>query len=80
MFLLELINRKTEMTLDIMQRIDHDYNMTVDPNPEVKQRWYPLSIGLGYFTAFDAAHDFVSAQGRMKYINPIYQALWDYGY
>jgi len=68
------------MTLELMERIDKDLNITMDTNPEVKQRWYPLSIGLGYFVAFEPAHTFVSVQGRMKYLNPIYQALWDYGY
>jgi len=71
-FLLELINRKKEMTLELMERIDRDLNITMDTNPEVKQRWYPLSIGLGYFVAFEPAHTFVSVQGRMKYLNPIY--------
>ena len=59
----------------IIERIDADLRITADPNPEVKQRWYPLGIALGYQFVFEPAHTFVSVQGRMKYLNPIYQTL-----
>jgi hypothetical protein len=39
-----------------------------------------MGIALGYNPVFEPSHTFVSVQGRMKYLNPIYQALWDYGY
>jgi leukotriene-A4 hydrolase len=68
------------MTIAIMQRIDADLNVTNDIDPEVKQRWLTLSIAMGYMPAFEQAHEFVSVQGRMKYINPIYQALIRNGY
>jgi len=79
-FLLEFLARLSEMTPDIIFRIDRDLNITGDPNPEVKQRWYPLAIYVGYFPAFQSAHDWVSSQGRMKYINPVYKALNRYGF
>jgi hypothetical protein len=43
-----------------MERIDNDLKVTEDPNPEVNQRWFPLSIALGYLKAFDYAHAFIS--------------------
>lgn len=79
-FLLELLARQSEVTLAIMQRIDADLNITNDANPEVKQRWFPLAIAVSYYPAFQPAHIFVSVQGRMKYINPIYLALIRNGY
>jgi hypothetical protein len=27
-----------------MEKLDSDLKITIDPNPEVKQRWYPLGI------------------------------------
>ena len=63
------------MTLDILKKIDEDLGATADPNPEVKQRWLPLCLMLRYQPAYDAAHKFVSSQGRLKYLTPVYQAL-----
>ena len=80
LFLLELIKRQDEVSIELMTRIDADLNITMDLDPEVKQRWYPMGIEIGYLPVFDQAHEFVSVQGRSKYLNPIYQSLWDYGY
>jgi len=74
-FLTRLVARKADMTLAIMARIDSDLNVTVAKNPELGEQWFPLSIFMKYSTAFDAAHHYVSYQGRMKYILPVYTAL-----
>lgn len=68
------------MTLTLLERIDNDLKITVSIDPEINQRWFPLSIALGYQYAFEYAHKFISWQGRMKYLSPVYQTLWDYGY
>jgi len=57
--------------------IDSDLNITAGPDPEVKQRWLPLGLKLKYDPSYDAAHTFVSVQGRTKYLSPMYQALMD---
>jgi leukotriene-A4 hydrolase len=38
-------------------------------------QWFPLCISMGYNAVIDNAANWVSSQGRMKYINPIYTAL-----
>ena len=58
--------------IDILKKIDEDLGATADPNPEVKQRWLPLCLMLRYQPAYDAAHNFVSSQGRLKYLTPVY--------
>jgi len=63
-----------------MTDIDSYYNCTGDPNPEVKQRWYPLGISLNYVDVIEPSHQFVGSMGRLKYLTPIYQALQDYGH
>jgi len=73
-----LLDAKDQCTHAILDKIDADLKATADPNPEVKQRWLPLCLSLQYQTdgaAYEAAHDFVSAQGRLKYLTPQYQAL-----
>lgn len=63
----------------ILTRIDADFEVSVDPNPEVKQRWLPTGLTVDYDPVFEPAHDFVSAQGRLKYLTPIYAALENSG-
>ena len=67
------------MTLPILSLVDSDFSVTADPNPEVKQRWLPLGLSLQYNPAYDAAHEFVSSQGRLKYLTPVYQSLQQTG-
>jgi leukotriene-A4 hydrolase len=61
----------------IMTKIDDDLKITSSLDPECKQRWYPLGINVKYDPVMAPAHTFISSQGRMKYLTPIYQALLD---
>lgn len=79
MFIERLIKDKSLLTLDIMKKVDEDYNLTTSLNPELKQRWYPLGIGMNYTDVIEPAHTFISSVGRAKYLTPIYQALLDNG-
>jgi len=74
-FLNRLMARIGDLSYKIMARIDADLNCTIAKNPEIGQRWFPMSIQLRYEVAYDNAHAYVSRQGRMKYILPVYQAL-----
>jgi leukotriene-A4 hydrolase len=56
-----------------------DLNVTYELNPEIGQRWFPLTITLKYQQALDKAHHFVSYQGRLKYLQPVYRALVNSG-
>jgi len=61
--------------LALLDRIDADYAVTADPDPEVKQRWLPMGLTLNYEPSYDAAHTWVSSMGRCKYLTPVYSAL-----
>ena len=65
------------MTTQILARVDADLNVTGTVDPECKRVWFPLGILKGYTPVLEAAHTFISTQGRMKYLMPIYQALLD---
>ena len=68
-----------DVTPAILTRIDADLNITGTLDPEVKSRWFPLGITKDYDPVTEPAHTFVSVQGRMKYLTPIYQALVNAG-
>lgn len=71
----------TKVNTAILSRIDNDLHCTNDTDPEVKQRWYPTCLyvsgisGSNYTAAYDPAFSWISSQGRMKYINPVYNSL-----
>jgi leukotriene-A4 hydrolase len=58
-----------------MAKVDADLNVTNAKNPENGQRWFPLAIQTKYEPAYERAQYYVSYQGRMKYILPVYTAL-----
>ncbi len=43
-FLDRLVELSDSVTYKTMAKIDKDLNVTLDPNPEVGQRWFPLAI------------------------------------
>lgn len=55
--------------------LDAAYRFTGTPNPELAQRWYPLTVRSGYTTARPAMAKFLSRVGRRKIVMPIYKAL-----
>jgi len=63
------------LTIEIMDKVDADLNVTNTVDPECKNIWFPLGIRMGYSDVLAPARTFVSTQGRMKYLSPIYSAL-----
>jgi leukotriene-A4 hydrolase len=59
-FLNRLQARQSEVTLKLLAKIDADLSVTMAPNPEIGQRWFPLSIALKYNQALDQANHYVS--------------------
>ena len=74
-FLDKLVSLSNFVTPKILARIDADLNVTLDINPEVGQRWFPLSIQLTYNVVLPTAKKYVQSIGRQKYIIPVYTAL-----
>lgn len=70
-----LSSHQSEFGIDVLSLVDSDYGTTADPDPEVKQRWLPLGLRMQYQPAYDAAHTWVSTQGRCKYLTSVYTAL-----
>lgn len=64
-----------KVTPELLTKIDADLNITGTLDPECKQRWFPMGIKIGYAPTKEPAHTFISSQGRMKYLTPIYKAL-----
>jgi len=71
------MHKDTTLNIAILTKIDEDLKLTSTLNPEIKQRWYPLGIRMGYTAVVEPAHTMISSVGRAKYLTPIYKALLD---
>lgn len=76
---LENLTYNKGVNAHILAKIDNDLNITETKDPECKQRWFPIGIKNGYKPVMEKAHEFISSQGRLKYLNPIYRALVETG-
>lgn len=55
--------------------LDAAFHFNGTPNPEIAQRWYPLTVRSGYTAARPNIAQFLIAIGRRKLIMPTYSAL-----
>ncbi len=58
-----------------MAELDAAFRFSGTPNPEIAQRWYPLTVRSGYTSARPEIEKFLIAIGRRKLIMPIYAEL-----
>lgn len=58
-----------------LAELDAVFHLTGTANPELAERWYPLTIRSGYLAARPAMKEFLKTVGRRKVIKPVYEAL-----
>lgn len=80
--LVQIAERLNESSSDINQKLlamSQIYKMASISNCEVKHKWIMLGLKAHFADIIPEAINFVSTYGRMKYIVPIYRALyqWD---
>ena len=63
------------LTSTQMAELDAAFRFSGTPNPEIAQRWYPLTVRSGYTSARPEIEKFLIAIGRRKLIMPIYAEL-----
>lgn len=55
--------------------IDSLYQLSQSPNAEIATQWYVIAIEQQYEPAFEPMERFLKFTGRMKFLEPIYEAL-----
>jgi hypothetical protein len=63
----------------VQTRIDNDLDITGDTDPEVLQRWFTIALYNSYSPAYTPIQNWVSSQGRTKYMQPIFDACSEMG-
>lgn len=52
------------------------YSLDVSKNAEIRAAWYKLAIAAEDSAILPLVTDFLKSQGRMKYLRPLYRALY----
>ncbi|HWR95440.1 MAG TPA: leukotriene A4 hydrolase C-terminal domain-containing protein, partial [Arenimonas sp.] len=63
------------LSAEQLQDLDAAFTFTGTANPEIAQRWYPLTVRSGYLEARPAMEAFLLKIGRRKLIIPTYTEL-----
>jgi len=56
--------------------LDGEFDLTGQGNSEILCNWLSIAVGSGYEPSYDRVRSFLGDVGRMKYLKPLYQALY----
>ncbi len=62
--------------LDRLALLDERFGLTRSQNAEIRVAWLTLAVASGYEAALPAVEDVLGRVGRMKYLRPLYVALF----
>eukprot|EP00753_Platysulcus_tardus_P004962 PLAT12798.1.p2 GENE.PLAT12798.1~~PLAT12798.1.p2 ORF type:complete len:689 (+),score=370.56 PLAT12798.1:38-2068(+) len=77
--LLDYLLLKTEdkpLSPPVLSKMDSFYNFTDSGNSEIRFRWQLMNIAAGVESIVPHVEAFLGSQGRMKYVRPLYRALY----
>ncbi|RYH25594.1 hypothetical protein EON65_15420 [archaeon] len=78
-FLEEFINHTlpegTNYSLELLNKMDAAYNFTSSHNSEIMFRWQTLCLRSNMESILPYVVSFITSQGRMKFIRPLYRAM-----
>jgi len=77
MFLDQLLvlSEAKPLSHDVLASIDKNYSFTPSRNSEIRFRWYTLCIKAGQTSIHPHVVQFLTEQGRMKFVRPLYREL-----
>ena len=75
-FLEDILSKSPKgLSLSTLKQLDGLYGLTPIRNSEIRMAWLSLSLTSKDPSSFPAVEEFVSEQGRMKFIRPLYRLL-----
>jgi leukotriene-A4 hydrolase len=75
-FLDKLVSAAQPLPIETLKAIDSLYNLTASKNSEIRFRWYQACVRSEYEEIFPHAVSFLTEQGRMKFVRPLYRSLF----
>lgn len=67
------------LAADKMKTLDDAYHLTQSGNSEIADLWFIMSVAADYQTAYPAMDKFLSAVGRRKFLEPLYEEMMTTG-
>lgn len=77
-FLALLLEEDPPLSVQKLEKMDDLYSMSERNNAEIKFRWIRLGLKAHWTDQVDNALKFVTEQGRMKFVRPIYRDLYNW--
>lgn len=78
LFIEKFLDNLSKVDTSLTARLDQDLKISELDDPEVKCAWYQLSLKTKYTdVTLPLIRTFLSIQGRLKYLSPIYRACMD---
>jgi len=69
-------NKLHERWAKLLNSMDKSYNLTSTKNSEIRFRWLSMCIRAEMSQTFNGVITFITEQGRMKFVRPLYRALF----
>ena len=66
---------KNNLSSTQMKKLDDQFKFTRSRNSEITHDWMMLVIGSGYQAGFPRLEEFLTEQGRRKFLQPLYEKL-----
>ena len=73
-FVQDLLDHIDQIDLNIIKKLDEDYDLSNILDPEIKTIWFQICILKKYNLGMAHANDFMVTNGRMKFLLPLYKA------
>eukprot|EP00730_Choanoeca_flexa_P014807 TRINITY_DN6608_c0_g1_i1.p1 TRINITY_DN6608_c0_g1~~TRINITY_DN6608_c0_g1_i1.p1 ORF type:complete len:624 (+),score=155.98 TRINITY_DN6608_c0_g1_i1:60-1874(+) len=73
--MLDTMLTKKSATIDLLSVMDKAFALGARQNSEIKFRWLRLCLQANWKEQYPQVADFVTAQGRMKFVRPLYREL-----
>jgi len=65
------------ISIELLEKLDAAYNLSSNSNnSEIKFRWQMLALQQSWLKQYPAVVQFVTSQGRLKFVRPLYKSLY----
>ncbi|KOB72364.1 Leukotriene A4 hydrolase, partial [Operophtera brumata] len=75
-YLLQMLVDSVPLSVDRLREVGDKYKLNTSKNAEIQYRWLRLCVRSKDTARVDDVLQFVNAQGRMKYVRPLYRDLY----
>ncbi|PVD24845.1 hypothetical protein C0Q70_15331 [Pomacea canaliculata] len=77
-FISLLLEAKSPLTVPKLKQMESLYHLSKIKNSEIRFRWLRLCVKGQWEEAIPSALEFVTEQGRMKFVRPLYRDLYEW--